>query len=521
MLTIRALVEDASLELRVLAEGAAGALDAPVLWVHNTELPDPSPYVRDRELVLTNGLWLDEASPEQFVERIACASGLVFGLRAEMPATPPALVRACADAGMALVEISTRVPFTAISMAAAALTARSRQDELVGMLRRGEALADAIAHGAGASGVLDVLRSEHDLPLVVVDRMGRQLATTGTELDTDERARAAAALAMRPPPLEIDLGGRLAAVYLVGAIGDVDAGLLCLRPIAQLDAGERSALEQSARFLSVEVAKRQAVQAIESRFAGEVIDMILSGPQRMNELEGRLRAFGIDPTGPLAVFAMGMRETPGGRTDHPGWAGVAVAVADAFLAEGIPAVVVGGSQDVVAVVPWRAPPETLAELGRRVLDAARRRVPDVRPVLGLGEPAPDSTTLQQSLVQARDACAVLRRRSTAPDIARFAELGTHRLILGLHSPAELRGFAAGVITPLRAHDESRGGKLERTLRTFFEHDGHLAATAAALFVHVNTLRNRLDKIAELTGRDPGRIEDLVDLYLALEADGMS
>ena len=27
-----------------------------VLWLHNTELPDPSPYIRPTELVLTNGL---------------------------------------------------------------------------------------------------------------------------------------------------------------------------------------------------------------------------------------------------------------------------------------------------------------------------------------------------------------------------------------------------------------------------------------------------------------------------------
>ncbi|MFD1502866.1 PucR family transcriptional regulator, partial [Streptosporangium lutulentum] len=66
----------------------------------------------------------------------------------------------------------------------------------------------------------------------------------------------------------------------------------------------------------------------------------------------------------------------------------------------------------------------------------------------------------------------------------------------------------------------RGGELEATLRAFLDHDGHWAATAASLHVHVNTLRNRLSKIAELTGRDVSRTEDRVDLFLALEADEM-
>jgi sugar diacid utilization regulator len=40
-------------------------------------------------------------------------------------------------------------------------------------------------------------------------------------------------------------------------------------------------------------------------------------------------------------------------------------------------------------------------------------------------------------------------------------------------------------------------------------------------VHVNTLRNRLNRIADLTGRDVGRTADRVDLFLALEADAVS
>ena len=46
-------------------------------------------------------------------------------------------------------------------------------------------------------------------------------------------------------------------------------------------------------------------------------------------------------------------------------------------------------------------------------------------------------------------------------------------------------------------------------------------TAAELYVHVNTLRNRVARISELTGRDVTRLEDRVDLFLALEADALS
>lgn len=124
-------------------------------------------------------------------------------------------------------------------------------------------------------------------------------------------------------------------------------------------------------------------------------------------------------------------------------------------------------------------------------------------------------------MQAREACLVLRRRAGGRPVASFGELGTHRLVLGSLEPETLRTFADPVLGPLREHDRTRGGQLETTLRTFFEQDGQYGATAAALYVHVNTLRNRLAKVAELTGQDVARTEDRVDLYLALEADAMA
>jgi DNA-binding PucR family transcriptional regulator len=138
-------------------------------------------------------------------------------------------------------------------------------------------------------------------------------------------------------------------------------------------------------------------------------------------------------------------------------------------------------------------------------------------VIGLGEPAANAQALRQPLVQSREACRVLRRRP-APAVATFRDLGTHRLLLGLHDTETLRGFADAIVQPLREFDQRRAASLEVTLRAFLQHDGQYGATAAALYVHVNTLRNRLAKITELTGRDVTRTEDRVDLFLALEAD---
>ncbi|WP_214414109.1 PucR family transcriptional regulator [Sphaerisporangium fuscum] len=515
MFSLSSLTRDPSLELRVIFPGPPGALDAEVAWVHNTELADPSAYLRERELVMTNGLWLKDATPEEFVANVrrAGAAGVLFGLRPGVPATPKELVEACEAAELPLIEISPGVPFTAVSHAAAAMYAEERQSALVGMVRRGEALAGAISRGAGASGVLALLRRDHDLPLAVVDRAGRLLAAAGAELDAARLQTVARGLARRPPALEVDLGeAGSATLFLVGAVGDVDAALVCLRPVSALSRAEHDALGQAAQFLSLEVARQQAVQAIELRFASELLEMILSGGRRA-EVAGRLRTFGVDAEGPLAVCAVAFS-----RGDAATLPGLAELVGDFFVAAGIPVVAAGGTQDVVAVLSWRRPGHELPPLAARLVRAVEERFPDRRPVVGLGGTADHAALLRDPLIRSRETCRVLRRGRSGFQVRTFTELGTHRLLLGLQDPETLRGFADSVLAPVREHDVRRMTELETTLRAFLDHDGQWAATAAALHVHVNTLRNRLAKITELTGRDVGRTEDRVDLYLALEAD---
>ncbi|HEX2284977.1 MAG TPA: helix-turn-helix domain-containing protein [Mycobacterium sp.] len=519
MLSLAALLADESLELTLLVPGPPDAVNNEVLWLHNTELPDPSPYIRESELVLTNGLWRATVNAETFVAAImrARAAGLIFGLTKETPTAPSDLVDACTDAGLPLATVSIAVPFTAITQAAARIQSAARQDALVRLVRRGNALATAISRGGGAEGVLEVLRREHDLPLLVVDRMARRLAGSGVEVGDDEVRIAADALARRPPPLEVKLptAGPSAIFLIEGAMGDIDAGLFCLRPVKALSPAENAALDQAARFLSLEVAKQQALQAIESRFSGELLEMVLSGPGRSAEVAERLRAFGIDPSGPLAVITIIVGEEPirpPGSTDE---------IEDFFGERGIPVVVVPGSQDTVAVFQWRADAPGIMELAEHLVNAMGTRYPRDRTVVGVGELAANSGALREPLIRSREACHVLRRRSRGPQVATFADVGTHRMLLGLHDREVLRRFADDILRPLRTHDAQNGTELERTLRTFLGNDGHWTATASELFVHVNTLRNRIARINELTRRDVTRLEDRVDLFLALEADSLS
>src|SRR5918995_3100747 len=78
MLTVRGLVSEMGLDL---ATGEAGA-DAPVRWVHISELPDPTPWLSGGELLLTTGIQLEsEERQREFVRLLhgRHLAGLGFG----------------------------------------------------------------------------------------------------------------------------------------------------------------------------------------------------------------------------------------------------------------------------------------------------------------------------------------------------------------------------------------------------------------------------------------------------------
>ena len=74
-----------------------------------------------------------------------------------------------------------------------------------------------------------------------------------------------------------------------------------------------------------------------------------------------------------------------------------------------------------------------------------------------------------------------------------------------------------LLTPLRkviAKDSN--GQLLATLRSWCEHDGQSQACADALGIHRNSLRYRMERIAELSGVDPLRLDGMLALYLGVQ-----
>ncbi|MED5490736.1 sugar diacid recognition domain-containing protein [Halopseudomonas pachastrellae] len=125
----------------------------------------------------------------------------------------------------------------------------------------------------------------------------------------------------------------------------------------------------------------------------------------------------------------------------------------------------------------------------------------------------------ESLADLREATeALINLRDYAQEMRlseRLVGLGDYRLAVLLHQQQgswTVQRLLAP-LQPLRRADGS--GQLVATLRSWLQHNGHTQACAAALQVHRNTLRYRLDRIAEITGLDLDRMTDRMLLSIGL------
>ena len=81
----------------------------------------------------------------------------------------------------------------------------------------------------------------------------------------------------------------------------------------------------------------------------------------------------------------------------------------------------------------------------------------------------------------------------------------------------LQDLAAEALGPIQDFDSSHDSGLMRTLREYLNRDGSVGAVAESMGLHRNTVRYRMQQIAELSGYDPNVTSDRVQLWIALSA----
>jgi carbohydrate diacid regulator len=286
----------------------------------------------------------------------------------------------------------------------------------------------------------------------------------------------------------------------------------------------REAMARLARVLAAESAPGPAAPELRDRF---IYDLLLGTQPDEAATIRQAEILGMDLRRPRAVLLLDVN--PPASTPARDWGEAVIRGIVRFFH--LPSDTICGylgSREVAVLkasstgdlAPWACPrldPDppaswaNLAALKRAAAELAGHLSRDLRTRvdLGVGRYHPGLCGLSHSYQDARAALSLGRRYLPGRSVYALDELGLAAWVGIVDEPTRL-DLASLLVGPL-----DRRADLLATLDVFFNENGSPAPSAARLAIHRNTLAYRLDRVLQLTGLDPRRFDDAVQLRLAL------
>ncbi|PRY10490.1 helix-turn-helix domain-containing protein [Kineococcus rhizosphaerae] len=377
--------------------------------------------------------------------------------------------------------------------------AADERRQLQDLLTLDERLTGAMVGMVTAAGVLAVLEETVGRPLALLDPagallLGRELL--GAEALDDWRLRAAVRTSHQGGGVTVahTVDGTHA-VLAVTAVGEHLATLLLPEP----DAESIRLVSHTAGFLSVALlVERALAEADESAQTTLVEELLDARAPARPTLAGRLAHYGLHLGTPVAVLVV---DVPAARVRR-----AAQALRGAIPGTGVLLSAHGRHLCLLAHVDGD---DTGAGTGVAALAA---RLGDALAAAGLAAPIGSATAVsgnphdvRRSHEEASRLAASARALGWTSGHADFAAVGPAGAVVRDHSGDTARSLVDRFLGPVVDYDARRGTQLTETLWHYFAGGELLAPAAAALHVHTNTVRQRLDRVDELLGaqwRDP-------------------
>lgn len=286
-------------------------------------------------------------------------------------------------------------------------------------------------------------------------------------------------------------------VAAAGAPSGAPGGLVLWRA-ADLTSPQVRTLERAAVTVALMLLVRERVAVAEQRALGDLIGNLLKHPQGDRATLAReARRHGLALDGPLCVVVSRHERRP----DAQAVQAVRAALLDTALVglfDGELVAIAGAGESAAVAQRFHA---ALGDGSDPAATASYATAADVAELPG-------------AHLRARQSVELLLALGRAGALAPETALAPYTLLLSERGRGDVQQFVDDQIGPLIDWDARRSTTLTETLLTYFDCGHSTSATAAALHVHANTLRQRLDRVTALL---PGwaQPERMLELHLAL------
>jgi PucR family transcriptional regulator, purine catabolism regulatory protein len=534
MISVQDILDIPELNLRLLAGGKA--VGNPVRWVHIAEVPDPTQWLKGGELLLTTGYGM-AGSKERMTAGLRRLidhnlSGLGIGTGFSFEEVPRDLIEMAEENNFPLFEIPYNIPFIAITEAVSSKIVNEQYSLLQRSLAVHEKLTKIVLEEKGLDAILSTLSALVGCSAVLFDFHGlvlceasyRRKLPSGIIADlwgqiSDRRAsRQDFSVGIE------ELGGGVQ-VYPVVASHRIGAFLAVVKDSGDFSDYDRIILHHVVTVTALELVKKKAVAETEKRLAGDFFDELVASDLYEEEIARRLAFFGLEPEAEhllmlldidgFKAFLDGEREEAVVQDikERLHWA------VDEFLARrSTPFISASRSDSVVVLIQLGADGVgSVMRMAQELHITVGEVLPEITVSIGLGRPHKSLVDLRQSYYEATYAIKIRKLKGDTRVIASFDDLGSYGLLLGLQDTLSLEVFYDSVLGALREYDEENSSDLVNSLAYFLEANGHWGDAAERLYVHRHTLRYRMKRVEEITGRNLDSAQDRMEFWLALKA----
>ncbi|PLT44473.1 PucR family transcriptional regulator [Paenibacillus sp. FSL W8-1187] len=511
-----------------LAAGGLG-IGRPVGWVHVIEIVRNAPFVSRHDLILTTGLWLKQSIQDRldYVRQLIVqeAAGLILELGTSIDEVPEEVLELAEEHGFPVIVFDRPVRFSDITQDIHALILGRRRGQQDAADRFARRLQQLTLQHSDIAAVLRLLHADtgrqtlfysllepdrHHPPLAAEPEL-RELAG----LDVRELEQAGRFGDGRAPLLlPLEQGGQLLLRPVLGygqllaAVGLVveDAEEAELRsPYLEAAASAAAALTLRTQFSREHDARRQ----------DRLIPELMEGKARSEEQARSLAGLPAGGAGAALALLLELDADDGeDRGDRLEGAArdLPVLLRTLLRKHGLRGSLHAESASLTRLLLLADGSFAAAE--QRLLGGARRVLEDALRYAGeqLG-----GMRLRAAAGKARgallDAPAAFREAGQALEIARrvpelgeavfYHELGAYQLLQAIPDAQLLGGYVQDHLGPILQLEKEARRQLLETLDMYLKCFGSKHETARRLFIHRQTLYNRMERLNELIG-DPFR-----------------
>ncbi|MER6304464.1 helix-turn-helix domain-containing protein [Streptomyces sp. NPDC001657] len=363
-----------------------------------------------------------------------------------------------------------------------------------------------------------------DAPITIEDHRSRILAFSGRQ-DEADTARVESILARQVPerylrvheehgvfkelyrsegPVHIpppSIGDEVALPRVAIAVraGDEILGSVWAALRQPLTPERDQAFREAAKLAALHMLRFRAGTDAENRLRADLVTTALEGGGGAVHALGRLGLV----TEPLLVMAMGLGLARGAGEDHAHLTAERQRLTSA-LAVHLTAVQPRSAVALLGDVAYALFPVTgeAAHARERAVQVAanflQRTGERAGAVIGIGSVAQEPAALPRSRANADRALRVLLSGESAQRIASIADVYVDALLLEMRDLAIAnRDELSGPLARLAAYDTKHNAHLVETLRAWLDAFGDIIAASASVFVHPNTFRYRIRRVAEV------------------------